>query len=113
MRKLDLRDYEVTQRVRVNTKNGSEVQVITGPYHVKDSILNIMFLPALQLKGAEMVKQNVLAIKIEQAGDEVMLEDAEYERVKRAAELYPCERRADVEFIDRILNQTPEINEGG
>lgn len=106
MRKLDLRNYETTQKVR----NGSgEIIEITAPYMVKDSILNIMFLPSLGLQGAELVRQNVLAIKIEQCEEEVMLEEAEYARIKTAAERYVAQSRADVEFIDRILNKTSEV----
>jgi len=106
MRRLDLRNYQVTQKVRTGS---GEVREITAPYMVKDSILNIMFLPELRLKGAELVRQNILAMKIEQSGDSVLLEDAEYERIKTAAENYTAQGRHDVELIDRILNQTPEI----
>ena len=106
MRKLDLSNYQVTQKVRGG--NGDILEVL-GDYNVKDSVLNIMFLPSLGLKGAELVRQNVLAIKIERAEGEVMLEESEFERVKAAAENYPAQSRADVEFIDRILNLTPEI----
>jgi len=107
MRKLNLRNYQYTQKVQ-NPVKGS-IEEITLPYLVKDSILNIMFLPELRLQGAALVKQNVLAIKIEQSGDEVMLEEEEYQRVKAAAEKYVAQSRADVELIDRILNQIPEI----
>jgi hypothetical protein len=107
MRKLDLRDYQVTQKVRGG--DGEPIE-ITASYNVKDSVLNIMFLPDLRLQGAELVRQNVLAIKIEQSGDEVMLEEEEYQRVKKAAENYKAQGRADVELIDRILNKTPEIS---
>ena len=106
MRKLDLKDYQWTQKVR---GGDGELIEITAPYMVKDSILNIMFLPSLGLQGAELVRQNVLAIKIEQADGEVLLEEGEYERVKKAAEAYKAQSRADVGLIDRILNQTPEI----
>ncbi|KKL28537.1 hypothetical protein LCGC14_2374170, partial [marine sediment metagenome] len=95
MRKLNLRDYEVTEKVQ-NPVTGKAEQ-FTLPYKVKDSILNIMFLPALELRGAELVRQNVLAIKIEQSEDEVLLEDEEYKRVKAAANIYPGQSRADVE----------------
>ena len=106
MRKLDLRNYQYTQKVQNPVKG---IEEITLPYMVKDSILNIMFLPSLGLQGAALVKQNVLAIKIEQSKDEVMLEEEEYQRVRAAAEKYVAQSRADVELIDRILNQTPEI----
>ena len=105
MRKLDLRNYPTTQKVLIK----GELSDIAGQYMVKDSILNIMFLPALELRGAELVKQNILAIKIEQSEDEVELEEAEYERIVRAANVYPGQSRADVELIDRILNKTLEI----
>jgi len=106
MRKLNLENYQVTQKVMGG--DGSPIEV-TRPYHVKDSILNIMFLPSLGLKGAALVKQNVLAMKIEQCENEVELEEEEYERVKVAAEGYTAQSRADVELIDRILNQTLEL----
>lgn len=107
MRKLDLRNYDYTQKVQNPVKG--LVDEVTMPYLVKDSILNILFLPQLGLQGAALVKQNVLAIKIEQAGDEVILEEEEYERIRRAAEAYPAQSRADVQFIDRILNKTSQI----
>jgi len=106
MRKLNLKDYQVTQKVR---GGDGELIDISGPFPVKDSILNIMFLPHLGLQGAEAIKQQVLAHKIEQSEDEIILEEAEYERVRKAAEMYTIAKRPEVELIDRILNQTPEI----
>jgi len=106
MRNLNLRDYQWTQKIQ-NPVGG--VEEVTIPFNVKDSIINIMFLPALKLMGAALIRQNILAMKIEQSGDEVMLEEEEYGRVKAAAESFPARSRADVELIDRILNQTPEV----
>lgn len=108
MRKLDLRNYQYTEKVQNPIKG---IEEITLPYMVKDSILNIMFLPSLGLQGAALVRQNVLAIKIEQSEDEVLLEEEEYQRVKKAAESYVAQSRADVQLIDRILNQTLEVVE--
>jgi len=107
MRKLDLRNYQFTEKVRNPVTGG--VEEFTLPYNVKDSVLNILFLPDLRLQGAALIRQNILAIKIEQAGDEVSLEEEEYQRVKVAAETYKAQCRADVGLIDRILNQTPQI----
>ena len=108
MRKLNLKDYQVTEKVR-NPVTGA-VKEYTLPFNVKDSVLNILFMPTLKLAGAALVKQNVLAIKIEQSKDTVLLEEEEYQRVLAAANTYPAQGRADVELIDRILNQTPVIN---
>ncbi len=106
MRKLNLEDYQVTEKARNPVTGG--VKEYTVPYNVKDSILNILFLPTLKLSGATLVKQNVLAMKIEQCETEVMLEEEEYQRVLAAANAYTAQGRSDVGLIDRILNQTPE-----
>ena len=108
MRKLNLRDYQVTRKV---PGGDGELIEITQLYPVKDSILNVMFLPSLGLQGAEAVRQQVLAHKIEQAGEEIMLEEEEYGRVKKAIEAFSVQSRYDVELIDRILNQTPQLEE--
>jgi len=106
MRKLDLTNYQWAQKVQ-NPVLGS-VETITLPYLVKDSILNLLFLPDLRLAGAALVRQNVLAMKIEQADGAILLEEEEYQRVRAAAEAYKAQSRADVALIDRILNKTPE-----
>ncbi len=106
MRKLNLKDYQVIEKVRNPIIGG--VTEYTLEYNVKDSVLNILFLPALKLAGAALVKQNVLAIKIEQSTDSVELTEDEYLKVVTAANTYTAQGRSDVELIDRILNQTPE-----
>lgn len=107
MRKLDLRNYQWTAKARNPVT--AKVEEYTLPFNVKDSILELLFQPVLGLQGAALVKQNVLAIKIEQSENEVMLEEEEYQRVLAAANSYKAQGRADVQLIDRILNQTPEI----
>jgi len=107
MRKLDLRDYQVTHKT-VNPITG-KAEEITYPFQVKDSLLNVLFLPSLKLMGAALVRQNILAMKIERAGDDVMLEEEEYQRLKTAVENYPARSRADVTLVDRVLNHTPEV----
>lgn len=109
MRSLDLRDYQHTEKIQNPVTK--EVKELTLPYMVKDSLLNIMFLPSLNLRGAELVRQNVLAMKVEAAGDEILLEEEEFERIKTAVESYGAKSRADVGLVDRILNQTPQLEE--
>jgi hypothetical protein len=100
MRKLDLTDYQVTGRVKGSDGNLVD---IAAPYHVKDSILNLMFIRELQLSGAELVKQNVLAMKLENCkDDEVLLEDEEYNRIKKAIDTFRGFNRNDVELVRRI-----------
>ena len=102
MRKLNLKDYMVKVEAPDQMNPG---QVITGeyPYRFKDSILNLLFIPALQLNGAELVKQNVLAMKLEQCKeDEILLEDEEYSRIERAIATFRGFGRNDVELVSRI-----------
>ena len=102
MRKLNLKDYTVKIRAPDKMNPG---QIIEGemPYHVKDSILNLLFNPALQLGGAELVKQNVLAMKLEQCKDGViLLEDEEYNRIKKAIDTFKGFNRNDVKLVTRI-----------
>ena len=102
MRKLNLKNYTVKLRIPDQMNPG---QMIEGeyPYHTKDSILNLLFIPDLQLGGAELVKQNVLAMKLEQCKeDEILLEDEEYNRIKRAMDTFKGFNRNDVELVTRI-----------
>lgn len=107
MRKLDLSDYTVKRKTpdKANPFNEIEIEL---PYRVKDSILNLMFVPQLQLSGAELVKQNALALKIEACKEgEILLEEAEYERVKKALSTFKGFTRDDVELVTRIM-EAPE-----
>jgi len=102
MRKLNLKDYMLKIKTPDKMNPG---QIIEGefPYHFKDSILNLLFIPALQLNGAELVKQNVLAMKLEQCKEgEILLEDEEYNRIKRAVDTFKGFGKNDVELVTRI-----------
>jgi len=102
MRKLNLKDYTVKVKMPDRMNPGKEVEP-EFPYHVKDSILNIMFIRELQLSGAELVKQNVLAMKLETCKDnEILLENEEYDRIKRAFDTFRGFNRNDVELVTRI-----------
>ena len=102
MRKLNLKNYIIKTKMpdRVNPAELMEVEL---PYYVKDSILNVMFIRELALTGAELVKQNVLAIKLESCGEDfILLEDSEYDRIKHAFDIYKGFSRNDVELVTRI-----------
>ena len=102
MRKLNLKDYTVTMKTPDKLVPGKMIDAEL-PYHVKDSFLNLMFIPALQLSGAELVKQNVLAMKLEGCkDDEILLEDEEYSRIKDAFNKCTGFTRPDVELVTRI-----------
>lgn len=103
MRKINLKDYTIKVKAPDKLKPG---RVIEGeyPYHVKDSILTVMFCRDLQLSGAELVKQNVLAMKLEACkDDEIILEDEEWGRLVKATNTFHGFGRNDVELVTRIL----------
>ena len=102
MRKLNMANYIVKLRVPDQMNPGQMIDAEL-PYGVKDSILNLMFIPDLHLNGAELVKQNVLAMKLEQCKeDEIQLEDEEYQRIKKAVDTFKGFGRNDVELVTRI-----------
>ncbi len=102
MRKLNLKDYTVKVKVP-DQRNSLEQIEAEFPYRFKDSILNLLFIRDLQLSGAELVKQNVLAMKLETSKvDEILLEEDEYQRIKRAVDTYKGFGRNDVELVTRI-----------
>ena len=102
MRKLNLLNYTVKVSVPDKMNLGQVIEA-EYPYHVKTTILNLMFNSALQLSGAEVVRQNILGMKLEQCKeDEIILEDEEYERIKEAFDIFKGFSRADVELVTRI-----------
>ena len=102
MRKINLKDYIVKVKAPDKMNPGQEIDV-EFPYHFKDSILNLLFIRDLQLNGAELVKQNVLAMKLEQCKeDEILLENEEYIRIKQAIDVFKGFGRNDVELVTRI-----------
>lgn len=102
MRKLNLKDYTAYAKVPDRAQIGKLID-IQYPYPVKDSILVLLFSRELKLTGAELVKQQALALKIEACKeDEILLEDAEWERLKFVIETCTGFNRQDVELVERI-----------
>jgi len=110
MRKLKLTDYTVKTKVPDQMNPGQQID-IEMPYRFMDSILNLLFIRELQLSGAELVKQNMLAMKLEACkDDEILLEDEEWQRIKRAVDVFKGFNRSDVEFVMRI-NEAEKVEE--
>lgn len=97
MKKIKLEDYEVEVRT---PKEG----IKQTNYEVKTSIIGLLFQPELRLSGVELLKQNKLAEKILQYKDsEILLEDAEYNKIKQAVDVVKGFGKNDVELVRRIL----------
>ena len=102
MRKLNMANYMVKVRGPDQMDPGKFIEG-EWPYNVKDSILNLLFIQNLQLTSAELVKQNVLAMKLESCKEDViLLEDEEWARIKRAVDTFKGFDRNAVELVTRI-----------
>lgn len=104
MKKIDLTPYKVTATVK-----GEEREI---DYDMKASIINCLFAPVQQLKAHDLLKQEVIAKKIFDAGDAVILEESDYNIIKSSVELIAGLSRNDVEFVTRIIDaETPKMAE--
>jgi len=105
---LDLRNY--TAKLQVDTGNPLEpFKELELPYYFKESLLAVLFTPELKLGSVEVMRQNMLAMKIEACeADSIELEDAEYERIKKAVNVHKGFRREDTPFVARIIGEPPE-----
>ena len=104
MRKLSLKDYIAHSKAPDPMVLGKLLDV-QHPYPVKDTILMLLFSPVQRLSGLEVVKQQALALKIETCtSDDILLEDAEWDRLKLAFDKFEGFNREDVELVERINN---------
>jgi hypothetical protein len=92
MRKIDLKPYQWEKT----------------DYKVVDVLTALLFNPDLKLAARDLIAQDALAKKIETSGESVILEEADYQKVKRAVETIKGWQRGDIEFVTRILD-APEI----
>ena len=102
MRKLNLENYEITFR-------DTQGELQTAPYAFKDAIINLMFHPDLRLSGTELLKTNILAEKIMEADEEIILEEDEYNKVKSAIDSFKGFGRNEVELVKRVT-ECPKID---
>lgn len=88
--------------------NLTPIKVGEKDYQIKETIIGCLFHPDMKLPARDLVTTDKLAQKIEAGELEVLLEDAEYEKVKKAIETQKGWQRGDLEFVTRILD-APEV----
>ncbi len=82
---------------------------LTPEYNVRNSMIEVMFHPGLQLGPRDILDRDHLAIKIKDWPDNsLLLEEEEYKKVVAGLEIVRGLGRESVEFVKRILN-APEI----
>ena len=97
MRKIDLTDYIV------EVEGGKQI-----PYHVKDSIDVALFHPDLKLNSYGLMQNNKVAQKIKSAHDSILLEETEYQNLRKSVESINGFLKQDIEFVRRVL-EAPEV----
>ena len=97
MFKMNITNYKFSAK----TQQGDTVEV---PYDVRDSVAQVLLNPQQKLNGPGLLKANMLAEKVLTCNDPVfLLEDAEYDMLRKAAETTVGFDRPDVEFVRRIM----------
>jgi len=100
-RKVDLRDYDVTL---------PDERVV--PYHVRNSLCEILMNPGLKLNGPDLLKRNAVGQKILDATDSVLLEGGEWNLLVSGVEACQGLGRNDVELVKRIMEaEVVEVDE--
>ena len=93
MRKIDLVNYAIEG----------------GMYDVKGSLQTLLYSPELGLGYKELFDNHRVAKKIKLAEDSVLLEEADYQILKRVTEAFKGYSRNEVELIQRVL-EAPEVS---
>ncbi|MEN6396736.1 MAG: hypothetical protein ABFC78_09665 [Methanoregula sp.] len=103
MREINLDPYFVEAELPDGTKK-------PFPYIVKQSICGALFLPEQRLGMAELLDNDRLAQKIKAwpEGSPLLLEEAEYQKIRAAFEAHRGYTEHDVELVRRIMN-APEV----
>ncbi len=92
-------------------KCGTEVEkpIELPEYDVKSTLIEVLFAPDLRLAALETLERDDLAHKIKDWPDNtLLLEEADYQKVKAGLESLRGFGRNDVEFIRRV-EKAPEV----
>jgi len=107
MRKISTKPYTVV----VPGENGEKK---TDEYDMKESLGICLLHPSLQLSGRELLLRGKILDKIEQANGELILEEAEYSKLKASFEKVKGFSKNDMEMVKRVFNaQEIEVKEAG
>ena len=86
------------------------INIVTGkgktpvPYDVKTSLISCLMHPSLKLGAREILLRNKIGNKIEESQIFVLLEDAEYEKLKLAFEQLDIFGQNDIQLIERVFD---------
>ena len=96
MRKLDLTDYTV----EVLTAEGVE----NAPFPFKRNLIEVIFNPELKISAYDLLKRDDIARAILASGDDMLIEEGDYQIIKDAVERMRGYQRYAVELVRRIMD---------
>ena len=101
MRKIDVGNYMIQMR---NAEGNPEPK----PYKVKDSMVNCLLHPSLQLTGRELLLRDKFATRIEETEivkgvGHILVEEEDYRKLRQAFEKIGGFTKNDMELVRRVL----------
>ena len=99
MYKIDLRNYSV-ELPGLDEKGNPVFQ----EYDVKTSLVTCIMHPDLELTAVNLLKRDEIAREIRDSGDEVLLEDVEFEILRSSFDVIKGLTQNDVELVKRVFN---------
>ncbi len=106
MRRINLASYSIQNPDGQSTDEKLAPEMV---YNVRDSAVEVLFHPSLQLGGKDVLDRDDLARKIEHWPDtDLLLEEAEYTKLLAGVNAVRGLTRRDVEFVKRVLN-APQV----
>ncbi len=96
MKKINLTPYEIEG---LNEK-GEPAKI---PFNMRESLVNILFTEKLKLNPVRLLEQNKLAEKLMSSGDEILLEETDYKRLKEAMDVLEGLSKSHIEFVTRVF----------
>ena len=109
MKELNIQPYTI-KVLRPNDKTG-QMEPIEGNYDVKESLVGLLFTRDLQLQARDLLERDPLGRKITEAeGPTLLLEEKEYDIIKKAVDAFKGYTRNEVELVRRVYDtKTVEV----
>ena len=106
MKKINIKNYEV---IAIN----KELKEVKVTYGVMESLVSILMSHHNKWNGVDLLVASELATKIKDAkADDVLLENAEYEMLKKSINTFEGYGQNDVEMVKRVsMAENVEVKE--
>lgn len=101
MRQINLDDYQIL----VTDEKGVAQST---PYTVRESLTTLLMSPELKLGAVDLLKRHRLGLRLLEDPSPILLEEADWQKLKEAVEVHRGYTKYDVELVQRVL-EAPEV----